>query len=211
MVESQFALRDTQIAGRPVAVSQQVPLTPFSEIPEKSVQIDVTKIGKWIDSSVEQMLRFRRDLEVDWQKIRLILNGHHYFDVDSLRGSVVPSIPDDDDDDVRAYTNMMLNAYRRELGTRNSAPIHHLATPKNGSIPDATFMARRAAAALSDWREEKKFGTVFDRFNQLVLRMGAAAFLPEPNWDRSSSVVHTIAGSDIFPLPVSATNTHESS
>lgn len=207
-----FQINDTQQLTSEADISQQVPLTVDGDVPDKSIRLDVTKLGHWISDSSEEMLRYRRDVELDWQKIRHILNGNHYFDVDTTRGVVTPSIHDEDDDgEVEAYTNLMLNAYRRELGTRTSVPINHIAVPRNASSPNAAYVARRAEAGLRQWREESKFSMVFDRFNQLILRMGLAAFLPEPSWDQKSAIVHVLPGSEIFPLPVTATNLIEAS
>lgn len=204
---NRFQLNDTQIGAAAPGMSKVVPLTPISEFPEESVRIDVTKTAQFVSDSVEQMLKFRAEIDIDWQKTRYILNGHHYFDVDTLRGTVSPSLPDEDTEEVQAYTNLMLNAYRWELGNRISAPINHLAIPRSTSTESASYMARRASAGLESWREESKFDIVWDRFNQLVLRLGLAALLPEPSWDGKSAVVHAIPGSDLFPLPGDATNT----
>ena len=131
-MDQRFNLRDTQSRVADVNISTQVPITATGDLPAQQTRIDVTRLGKWVDDSVQEMLRHRRDIEIDWQKVRLILNGIHYFDVDSLRGSVIPSIPDEDDDEVQAYTNLMLNAYRREYDDKRHCfkpgPLHDWAS-----------------------------------------------------------------------------------
>ena len=186
-------------------ISPVVPLPIKELVPPERDRVDVTALGKSIFDAINSTLADRKSLEVDWIKIKWILQGHHYFHVEPLTGRLVPAYPDNEDD-VRAYTNMMLNRYKRELGRRNSINVNIIAAPRNFSAPQAFHHARRATMGLEEWQRESKFFDKIDLFNQIVLRVGLAGFLPMPSWDGSTAHIEICSGIDLFPYPSTATN-----
>jgi hypothetical protein len=184
--------------------------------------MDVTALGKWIDHQVSHVIQDRRSVDIEWVKSRHILNGHHSLVTDWFSGEVLPEMPKPDDDEIRAQTNLMLNRYRRELGRRLSVSIKTRVVPRSFADPKAFYLARRGRLALKYWLEKEangqavmpgdrwrglynNFDLLFDRFNQMILRMNLAAFLVEPSHDKTTARCTVIPGSDILPLPGTAT------
>lgn len=195
----------TNIGEQPV-VSSVVPTSVSQMLPTPKAQLDVTDLGKWIGRQVEYTVGNRRDAEVDWLKVRHILNGHHNLIFDAMLGTVTPDLTIDDDE-VRAHTNMMLNRYKRERGRRLSVSIKANVLPRRHSSQKAFYLARRGNLALRQWREETKFDAIYDLFVQMILRMDLAAFLVEPSFDNSTAHVSVISGADLLPLPGTASTT----
>lgn len=185
-------------------VANTVPTSASEVLPPERVRMDVTKLGRWIRDCTEDTLRSRAPIELDWIKIKWILSGFHYFIVDPLTGTVLHDYGAEEanaDQDIRAYTNLMLNRYKRELGRRNTVSLAINPAALNFTDPDAVKHEKRARLGLADWQEKENFYATFDEFNQMVLRMGLAAFLPEPSWDGKTAKVWAIPGADLFPLP----------
>lgn len=178
------------------------PTTTSEMVPPAAIQMEVTKLGQWIHAQVEHIAQNRRGIEIDWIKARHILNGHHRLATDLQYGFVVP---EEEDDEIHAHTNLMLNRYRRELGRRLSAPIKLNTVPRLLENPMAFQRARITRLALQHWIEVSRFARTFDWFNQTVLRMDLAAFLVEKNDLGNSARVSVISAADLFPLPGLAT------
>lgn len=183
-------------------VSPEAPTTTSEMVPPAQVTMEVTELGKWIHAQVDHILTNRRAIEIDWIKCRHILNGHHRLATDLMMGYVVP---EEEDDEIHAHTNLMLNRYRRELGRRLSAPIKINATPRLLEHPTAFQRARVTRLALQHWMETSRFQSTFDQFNQTILRMDMAAFLVEQNDLGTSARVSIISAADLFPLPALST------
>ena len=164
-------------------------------------------IAKRYQTQYTEGLELRRQHAIRWMRVISILNGVHYFDIDSF-GTWYP-LKRADRNEVRAVVPVMDPYYRWEHGRLSANQIGVTATPTTGTGKDSFYKAKIAQDVMTHWVKEIDIEGVDDEANQQLLVYGMYAYYVEKVPHKQQSFVRCFPQCELMPIPYDSRNWRE--
>lgn len=194
-------------AKTPVAKAGRLPNTETVANLPREERKSAKRIAQHLKEQFERGLDLRRTHSVRWMQVSSILNGIHYFNIDTWGGWT--PLRKKEPNQIRAVVPMMDPFYRWEHGRLNANQLGVTTTPTTGRGDDAFYRARLAQDAVNHWIEETDVEAVDDEANQHLLVYGMTALYNEKMPHRNQTFLRPFPGCELFPVPHDARNWEE--
>lgn len=160
-----------------------------------------TEIAKYHKEQLDKGLDMRRPHAIRWMQVLSILNGIHYFKIDSF-GFWRPMLKDPRR--TWAVVPLMEPYYRWEHGRLSSNQIGCTATPSTGQGNQAFYKTKIAQDVMNYWIDETSVSAVDDESNQQLLIFGGHVLFNEKVPWKQQTFARSWAFSELFPIPYDA-------
>lgn len=187
---------------QPTSVQGRVPNTDgVAGLPQEARRT-AEDIAKFFFDQMQRGLLLRRPHAISWMRVLSIMSGIHYFHINEY-GMWKP-LRKENENDIRAFTPVLVPKYRREHGRLSSNQVGVTAAPITGRSSNGFYDAQLAQDTMTYWLEETDMAEVEDTANQELLTYGGYVYFAEKDPSRQQVFARTFPYCDLLPIPYDA-------